>query len=188
MLAFAEAILERMRRLDPEIAMVPKDALFRIHRDTRFSKDKTPYKTHAGLAVSRGGKTDHSTPGIYVHLDARSLGVASGCYFLDRDQLVSIRRAVTADADHFAALLTEEPFRKLFGTIVGDRSKRLPPEFREAAASQPLLYNKRFYYWAEYPAEEALRSDLPEFVMRHYEAAMPMNAFLAEALRKGTRA
>ena len=182
MLALAGDLIERMRALDPEIQMLPKDAVFRIYRDTRFSKDKTPYKTNAGLAVSRGGKTDHTSPGIYAHLDVRSFGVASGCYFLDKEGLAAIRRHIVRHSKEFEALLADPTFAKTFGTVVGEKNKILPPEFKEAALDQPLLFNKQFYYWAEYPAEEALRDDLPEFVMAHYEAALPMNRFLSAAL------
>src|SRR4051812_26168228 len=72
--AFAAEIIGRMQKDDPEINMQPKEAVFRIYRDTRFSKNKTPYKTNAGMAVSRGGKTDHTHPGVYFHMDARTMG------------------------------------------------------------------------------------------------------------------
>lgn len=177
----AAELIERMRAYDPAIEMTPKQAVFRIHRDTRFSKDKSPYKTNAGLHVNSGGKAAHGRPGVYVHLDAGCFGVASGYYFLEPAQIAAMRRHLMAHAEEFSARLEDAAFKKVFGTLAGERNKVLPPEFKEAAKTQPLLANKQFYYWAEHDPEEALREDLPGFVMGHVAACWPMNEFLARA-------
>src|SRR5690349_13436306 len=85
--ALAEQLIDAMRALDPEITMTPKQALFRIHRDIRFSKDKTPYKNHSGLSISKKGRADFGTPGIYLHVAPRNFGIASGYYHLEPDKL-----------------------------------------------------------------------------------------------------
>lgn len=177
----AEQLIPQMRKVDPAINMEPKKAVFRIYRDTRFSKDKTPYKTNAGLAISSGGKTGHGHPGVYVHLDARMFGIASGHYFLEPAQLTLMRRHIVENLDEFQRQLDDKEFKKTFGTVKGEVNKILPAEFRGAAAVQPLLFNKQFYYWAQYEPETALREDLPEFVMRHVHTATPMNQFLSRA-------
>lgn len=182
MLAFAEEMIERMRAVDSEITMLPKQAVFRIHRDTRFSKDKAPYKTNAGMAISRGGKTDPGSPGVYFHLDPGCMAIASGCYFLEPPQIAAVRKHIASHLDEFERLLGDKEFKSKFGAVVGEKNKILPPDLREAAAKQPLIFNKQFYYWAELKPEEAFRDDLPEFVMAHVHAAGPMNAFLRAAL------
>lgn len=182
MLAFAAEMIERMREVDPEISMLPSQAVFRIHRDTRFSKDKAPYKTNAGMAISRGGKTEPGSPGVYVHLDPGCMAIASGCYFLEPPQILAVRKHIVANMAEFECLLSDPEFVSKFGQVVGEKNKILPPEFREAAAKQPLLFNKQFYYWAELAPETVLRDDLPELVMAHVHAAGPMNAFLMAAL------
>lgn len=182
MLEFAAEMIERMREVDPEITMLPKNAVFRIHRDTRFSKDKSPYKTNAGMAITRGEKTDPGVPGLYFHLDARCMAVASGCYFLEPPQIKAVRGHIASNLEAFDSLLNDAKFKKAFGTVVGEKNKILPPEFREAAARQPLLFNKQYYYWAEHKPEEALREDLPEFVMQHIRSCQKMNRFLTESL------
>ncbi|HSI72459.1 MAG TPA: DUF2461 domain-containing protein, partial [Fimbriimonas sp.] len=70
MLEFAAEMIERMRSVEPEITMLPRNAVFRLHRDTRFSKDKTPYKTNAGLVITRGEKHNPGAPGLYFHFDS----------------------------------------------------------------------------------------------------------------------
>jgi uncharacterized protein (TIGR02453 family) len=182
MVAFAAEMIGRMQVLDPQITTLPNKAVFRIHRDTRFSKDKTPYKTNAGMVISRGEKGDHMTPGLYFHFDARSVGVASGVYMLEPAQVQSMRSHLAANAAEFAKLLDDPEFKKHFGTIVGEKNKVIAPEFREAAVAQPLLYNKQFYYWAELGSDALFRDDLPEVVMAHVKAAQPMNAFLSKGV------
>ncbi|MBS1715470.1 MAG: DUF2461 domain-containing protein [Armatimonadetes bacterium] len=182
LLALAEEMIPRMKALDPAIDMAPKDAVFRIYRDTRFSKDKRPYKTNAGLSISSGGKTGNGRPGLYMQLDARSMGVASGHYFLEPPQILAVRRHIAAHADDFRRLAADSDFVRVFGSLKGETNKVLPSEFRAAAADLPVLFHKQFYTWAEYAVDEALRDDLPDFLMRHAKAAWPMNEFLTRAL------
>ncbi|MBX7133376.1 MAG: DUF2461 domain-containing protein [Fimbriimonadaceae bacterium] len=180
--AFAAAMLERMQAVDPEIAMTPQQAVFRIYRDTRFSKDKTPYKTNAGLAITRGGKHNPSTPGLYFHIDAREVGIASGCYSLEAAPLRAIRQAIVDHATEFERLVTDPEFVAKFGTIRGDQNKILPPEFKEAAKSQPLLANKQFYYWASLAPESLQEPNLPDLVMSYLSTAGPLNDFFVRAM------
>jgi uncharacterized protein (TIGR02453 family) len=181
-LEFAAEMIERMREVDPEITMLPKNAVFRIHRDTRFSNDKSPYKTNVGMVVTRGEKHNPGVPGLYFHLDASQMYIATGLYFLEPAQLRAVREHIASNLSQFQNLLEDEEFQQHFGTIAGEKNKVLPPEFKEAAQQQPLLYNKQFYYSSDHKPEVALRDDLPEFVMTRIRAAGPMNRFLSEAI------
>lgn len=178
--AFAGEMIQRMKEIDPQISLAPKDAVFRIYRDTRFSKDKTPYKTNAGMSITRGEKTRLAS-GIYFHIDARRMGIASGRYMMEPSEVAAVRAHIAGNLDEFERLLANPEFKARFGTITGERNKVLPSDLKALAERQPLLYNKQFYYWAEYDASEAMRDDLPEFVMAHARAAQPMNRFLSAA-------
>lgn len=180
--AFAAEMIPRMKEIDPAIDMTAKSALFRIYRDTRFSKDKRPYKTNAGMHVNSAHKGDLGRPGLYFHIDPRVMGIASGCYMIETPKLKQIRTFISQNLDEFESLLADPHFKKCFGTIAGEKNKILPPDLKAAAQHQPLLFNKQFYYWAEYEVEDAGREDLPEFVMDHMRAAKPMNDFLMRAL------
>lgn len=181
--AFASVMVGRMRELDSNITIEPKKAISRIHRDTRFSKDKSPYKTNMYLMISSGGKGDMATPGLYFNLGAQNLGIASGLYMLEPDQIAAVRRHLIANPKELAERLADKDFARLFGGIKGEANKILPPEFKEAAAKEPLIFNKQFFYWTEHSPEEAFRDDLDEFVMDHMRAAWPMNEFLFQAIR-----
>ena len=178
----AAELIERMKAFDPAIDMTPKQAVFRIHRDTRFSKDNRPYKTNAGLHVNSGGRSPSAVPGLYLHIEPRCLGFASGYYSMEPAQVAAMRRYLVANADEFARHLADPEFTKWFETVAGEQNKVLPPEFKEAAKTQPLIANKQFYYWAEHEPAEALRDDLPDLAMAHIAACWPMNCFLARAL------
>jgi uncharacterized protein (TIGR02453 family) len=179
---FTARLIELYREFEPDLGdLQPKNCVFRIYKDVRFSKDKTPYKTSAGTLVSKGGRQGKGSPGIYFHFDRRRLGVATGYYELEPERLAVFRRHIASNLDEFQKLLDERKFKTYFGGIAGEKNKVLPPEFREAAAKQPFLFNKQFYYWSENEPETLLRPDLDEFVIERFRAAGPMNAFLAKA-------
>jgi uncharacterized protein (TIGR02453 family) len=182
LLEFAAEMIERMRAIDPEITMLPRNAVFRLHRDTRFSKDKLPYKTNAGMVITRGQKHEPGVPGLYFHFDGGRMAVASGLYFLDPARLKRVREHIAANPDEFERLLADAAWKESFGEMVGAKNKILPPDLKEAATRQPLLYNKQFFYWREDPADQLMRDDLPDYVMSHIRAAQPMNQFLSAPL------
>ena len=130
------------------------------------------------MHINAGGKGDLGSPGLYFHIDARCMGIASGRYQLEPGPLRELRTFLCSNLDEFAQQLADKDFQKHFGGIKGEANKVLPPEFKEAAAKQPLILNKQFYYWAEHEAEEALRDDLDEFLMAHMRACRKMNEFL----------
>jgi uncharacterized protein (TIGR02453 family) len=176
--AFAEHMIERMREILPGITATGKQSVFRIYKDIRFSRDKTPYKTNAGMHINDGGKGDLGSPGLYFHIDPRVMGIASGRYQLEPPALRQLRAHIAANLDEFEELLKDKEFVRYFGGIVGEKNKVLPPEFRDAAAKQPLLFNKQFYFWKEQDVEDALRDDLDEHIMAHMRACRKMNEFL----------
>jgi uncharacterized protein (TIGR02453 family) len=75
-----QEVIDLMKKLDPAIKVEPKDCVFRINRDIRFSNDKNPYKNYMAAVVSAGGRKDTTTPGIYFHVEANTLSIAGGSY------------------------------------------------------------------------------------------------------------
>jgi uncharacterized protein (TIGR02453 family) len=181
---FVGEMIERVAALDPSMRCEPKEAIFRLARDTRFSNDKTPYKTHLGAVIAPDGRKTRAAA-FYVELGAGGLGIATGVYQPDKAQLYAIRETIRDDGASLERLLTDRAFRRLFGELQGDRNVRLPPEFAAAARRFPLLYQKQFYTWAEYPDPATIeRRDLAEFVMRHYRAGRAVNAWFTRALAR----
>ena len=180
---FCEELLHRMAAKDRAYAGVDvKKAMFRIARDIRFSKDKTPYKTHMSAALVPGGKR-METPGFYVQLGANGLAMAAGLYQPEKDQITAVRRALVKDSKTLKRLLKAKAFKDRFGGLQGEKNKRLPPEFQEAAESEPLLYHKQFYWWVEFKdPKQVLRADLDRFVLAHWEAGRAVSAWFTKAV------
>jgi uncharacterized protein (TIGR02453 family) len=178
---FVDEIIHRVGALDPRVQLEPKDAMFRIFRDIRFSRDKTPYKTLMSAVVSPGGRRERSIPGGYFQFGNKSVAVAGGMYQPDKNQLYNIRSAIRDRGKQLDALVKAKPFKTLFGELAGDRNKVLPKEFKDASERFPLIANKQFYYWVEYPPETVLRDDLAAFVMKHYRTGKKLGDWLEKA-------
>lgn len=184
--ALVGEILQRLSKTEPEFALVePKNCIFRIYRDTRFSADKSPYKTHiAAVFVPQGKKSmeDLAYPGYYLHLEYGNLSIGGGAYFLDKEPLRKLRTAIMHDPAALRKLLSEASFVEKYGGLKGEVNKVLPPEFKEAAKSEPLLANKQFYFMADMDPEIALRTDFPDVVADYFRIARPLNEYFRRAI------
>jgi uncharacterized protein (TIGR02453 family) len=181
---FIGEMIERIAALDPPMRCEPREAIFRLARDTRFSNDKTPYKTHLGAVIAPDGRKTRAAA-FYVELGAGGLGIATGVYLPDKAQLYAIREAIRDEGERLDRLVRDRTFRRLLGPLQGERNVRLPPEFAAAAKRLPLLYHKQFYTWAKYADPAVIeRRDLAEFAMRHYRAGRAVNAWLNRALAR----
>ncbi|MDX1478344.1 MAG: DUF2461 domain-containing protein [Saprospiraceae bacterium] len=181
--ALTGEVIERMKKLDPEITVTPNECVFRIYRDVRFSKDKSPYKTHMAAAVGRGGRKDHSYPGVYFQADGEGVSIAGGCWQPDKDRLYRIRAKIAEDPKRFQRILNGKKFKETFKGLEGERNKVIPKEFREVGEQVPEIYNKSFHYWTSYKGQKHVtRDDLAKFIVDHYKTAKAFNEFLIETL------
>ena len=178
----AEAI-KRIGKHDKNVRIEPKEAIFRINKDIRFSKDKTPYKLNTSAIISPAGRKDHSTPGIYFELGPESVKFYGGCYQPEKDQLEKIRTAIMRDTKGFRKTIESKAFTTLFDGVNGEKNKVLPAEFKSAALKEPLIANKQFYVGAERAAKLVADPKLMDHLMDHYLAMCPFNAWLASAMK-----
>ena len=160
-----------------------KNALFRINRDIRFSKDKTPYNLHVSAVVSPKGRKDMQELGLYVHLSIDKCFFGGGMYQPEKENLERIRQSILHDASSFKSALNEKNFKSVYGGLAqSEVNKVLPKELKEIAAAVPEIYNKQYYYMAEYEGQKTiLRDDLLPFIVSHYTAAKSFNAWLRSA-------
>jgi uncharacterized protein (TIGR02453 family) len=176
--AFVLEVIRRVHAEDKRVHIEPKDAIFRINRDIRFSKDKTPYKLSCSAIISPGGRKDHSTPGLYFELGPEHVAIYGGRYMPDPEDLRNIREHIAANMKKFKVLYEAPAFKAKFGSIQGERNKVLPPDLKTAAAKEPLIYNKQFYWVAELPPKLVTDAKLLEILMDHYRTMRPLNEFL----------
>lgn len=181
--AFAEVMIGLIRADDSEVAITAKDAVFRINKDIRFSKEKLPYKTFMAANISKDGRRSKEWPGFYFQFGADRLTVGGGAYVVEPATLQKIRKAIAADPSSFKKLTTAKDFVSKYGSLQGERNKILPPEFKQAALQEPLIANKQFYYMSDLDAEMLLTKNLPERLMSYYRAGNEINAFLKRAMK-----
>lgn len=181
--AFVAEAIKRIAKHDKDVRIEPKEAIFRINRDIRFSKDKTPYKLNTSAIISPAGRKDHMTPGIYFELGPESVKFYGGAYQPEKEQLERIRMAIMNDGKGFRKVIENRAFTALFEGIQGEANKVLPAEFKEAAKQEPLIRNKQFYVAAEHPARLVADAKLMDILMEHYLALRPYNSWLATAMK-----
>lgn len=179
---FVEEIIIRIHQEDPNINLNPKEAIFRIYRDMRFSKDKTPYKTFLSAVISSDGRKNMTATGFYFEISADGCNIYCGSYMPDKDNLLRIRNYIAGNSHELKEIISDRNFKKLFGEILGDKAKRLPKELMEAAEKQPLIFNKQFYVHGKIEADKITSNKLSDLVMKHYLTARPFNQFLETAM------
>lgn len=169
---------------DQTIISEPADCIFRIYRDIRFSKDKTPYKTYSSALVSSGGRKALNDPGFYFELSHKGIDVYSGLYNVEKDGLAKIRRYISDNSKELYKIINSKKFTQKFGSeILGDKSKRLPPEFAEAAKLNPVIFNTQFYVNAKLDPELILSSELANHLYDYYQAGVHLSNYIKRALK-----
>lgn len=184
-MALVEAIVASLSDTEPDLSLTPvKSMMFRINRDIRFSKDKRPYKENLAASITRGGTKDKTAPGHYFHLGNGENFLAGGCYwFEEKETLFRVRNFIAQHPERFSQLLENKDFIAKWGTIKGDKNKRIPPDFVEDVKLQPLIMNTQFYWGANISQEMVLRGDLVEILRGYFIAAQAMNTFFREAMK-----
>ena len=178
-----EDAIAEIQKVDPTIQIEPKHAAFRINRDIRFAKDKTPYKTNVSGIISPDGKKDKTTPGIYMELSPEHFRIYGGVYMLDKDQLYDLRDAISDNLEEFSRIISNKKFLKTYTEIRGEKNKRIDKEFREAAEIQPLIFNKNMYFFNSMAPETVLKENLMEIVMEHYHLGLPFSQFVRKHVK-----
>lgn len=179
---FIGKIINEINQVSPEILIDPKDAIFRINKDIRFSADKSPYKTEMSAVISKLGKKGNPCPGLYISLGAEKAVIASGLKMLDKQQLADVRHHIADNLEEFEVIIHNPNFNEAFGEIQGDKIKRLPEEFKEAAQKQSLLFNTSFIAMAELQATEIIKTNFEEQVINLYKLSMPFVEFFKKTL------
>jgi uncharacterized protein (TIGR02453 family) len=137
-LAFIEDVAPLLHELSPHFVADPRTvggSLFRIHRDTRFARDKSPYKTHTGIQFRHQRGRDAHAPGFYLHLEPGRVFVGCGTWRPDAETLRAIRTRVVAEPDRWRGIVDDPAFAERF-TLGGDSLKRAPAGFD---ADHPLI-------------------------------------------------
>ena len=168
----------------PLVADVKK-SLFRINRDIRFSKDKSPYKTHLGIVFGMKGLGEDEWAGMYLGIDPKGsndvdCSVGGGAYMPSPKFLKSIRTRIAKDHKAFEKLNNAKNFRKIYEDgIKGSSLKRMPKGFEETHPAADTLKQTEFLYMSKLTKKELCSEKLPDILLTRILAAMPMLLFLS---------
>jgi uncharacterized protein (TIGR02453 family) len=186
MLAIIRKVTGAMESFAPSFVRPAEKCLFRIYRDTRFSADKKPYKTHVAAWWSHQGLEKTSGAGYYFHIDAKEVVIAAGAYMPEKDQLAAIRHWLLDHHAEFRKLLQKPAVRKTFTEFDGNALIRPPKGFPKEHPAMDLIRCRQWGLSAMLPASAALDPGFAATLIRHFRLAAPvvdaLNTPIAAAL------
>jgi uncharacterized protein (TIGR02453 family) len=182
---FVEHIIKEIAKTDTSFKdLEAKDCIFRINRDIRFSKDKTPYKMNVSAVVAPEGKKSKAVNGVYFEFGPEHVRVYGGIYEIDKEDLLSVREGIANDVKGFQEAYSNSRFKNVFGTILGEKNKVLPKELKEAAEKEPLIFNKQWYFYAQFDAETVLNPKLDQLLLNCFEAGKPVEHYFSKLIKR----
>ena len=181
-LFLTDVVINEIRKFDSEIpALSPKDCVFRIFRDVRFSNDKRPYKTNFGAFIAKGGrKSMHA--GYYFHIDPRGSFAGGGVYMPPAEPLKAIRNYMAENGGEFMEIINNKNFRKIYPIMFDDKLKTVPKGFPKDHEFIDLLKYKSFVFSSEISKTEIASDNLIHKIVDSFGELYPVNRFLNDAL------
>lgn len=184
MLELIGAINTELAKFAPEYVTEPKNAIFRIYRDTRFSADKTPYKTHVAASFSRRGTERLGTGGFYFSVSHEVIEVAAGIYHPDREVTLAVRNHIVETHEELSRILADKKSRKLAGELQGDSLSRSPKGFDPAHPAAEFIKRKDWILDVTLDANVATTPQLHGAVVERFRAMAPLLVYLNRPLLK----
>ncbi len=163
-----------------EIDSIEKMQIFRIYRDVRFSKDKTPYKTHFSVGFTRTKPLLRG--GYYLHIEDNNSFVGGGFWEPNKDDLLRIRKEIAIDASEIRELITTPEFKKYFNTLEGEALKTAPRDFDKNHPDIDLIRKKQFLVTRKFTNQEVLSPNFQQEVLSTFNAMRPFFDYMSEVL------
>jgi uncharacterized protein (TIGR02453 family) len=174
MLAIIRKVTDAMTGFAPSFVRPAEKCLFRIYRDTRFSVNKLPYKTHVAAWWSHQGLEKTSGAGYYFHVSAKEVVIAAGAYMPEKDQLAAIRHWLLDHHAEFRKLLQRAAIRKTFSEFEGNALTRPSKGFPCEHPALDLIRCRQWGLATTLPASTALEADFAATLIRHFRLAAPV--------------
>jgi uncharacterized protein (TIGR02453 family) len=181
-LFLTEVVINEIRKFDPDVPLLePKDCLFRIFRDVRFSNDKRPYKTNFGSFIAKGGrKSMHA--GYYFHIEPSGSFVGGGIYMPAAEPLKAIRQYIAENGEEFLSLINSKNFIKVYPEMMDDKLKTAPKGYSPDHEFINLLKYKSFAFSSQFDKSQILADNFIEKLVHSFKTLHPVNRFLNDAL------
>ncbi|MDB5102391.1 MAG: hypothetical protein JWP91_80 [Fibrobacteres bacterium] len=176
-------LITRIGAFDPAVkGLDPRKCAFRINRDTRFSKDKSPYKTNLGAHIGAAEKKFQERAGYYLHVEPGNCFLGGGAYMPSSAWLKAIRNGIAEDGTFFRRLITAPAFKKQFGAMEGETLKTSPQGFPPDHPHIDLLRHKSFLAMRKFKDAEIQAPDFAKQAALAFKALLPFERFLNDVL------
>ena len=185
MIALINQFAEDFADFAPELVATPRASLYRIYRDTRFSEDKTPLKTHIAAIFPCRGLPKHQGAGLYFHVAPAGVWVGGGLYAPDTAQLHAVREHIAGNLRRLRAIVESPAFRRAAGPLEGERLQRLPRGYPKDHPAAEYLRLRQFLAGREFPATFATSPRFYAGVLKVFRHVAPLTRFLNEPLVRG---
>ena len=174
-------LIKEVNKFEPTLGYPePKKCLFRIYRDTRFAKNKEPYKTNMGAIIGPEGNTKTLKSGYYMHIQPGASFVSCGVYMPFPAVTKAIRTAIDDDFETFSGILNDKAFKKLFSDLSRDDDmlQRVPTGFDKNSPAAEYLKLKSFYAWYQISDKELMSEDFVKNAAKIFKVTKPFNDWL----------
>ena len=186
MLELVGALMSRLADFAPDHVGDPAKAIYRIYRDTRFSKNKAPYKTHIAAVFPRRDLEKHGGAGYYFSVSPEEIEVGGGVYMPAPENLRAIRAYLAEHHAEFHRITTSPGVRRLVGEVYGDRLSRVPKGFAPDHPASDLLRMKQFLLFKTLDAKLAVTPKLYRDLLIRFEVMTPFIEFLNRPFVRST--
>lgn len=172
---FFESVFRELTKEDD----LNKFRMYRIYRDVRFSKDKSPYKNHFGAIYSR--RQPHNRGSFYIHLEPGNVFIGAGFWNPEKDDLLRIRKAIEME-DDLELILDDKRLQKEFGGLQGEALKTAPKGFDKVHPRMELIRFKQFLLTKKYSEKDVLAKDLVQKIAADYQVLIPFFEYMTSVL------
>lgn len=180
--SFLNLVIAEVLKFDKTMPLLaPKDCMFRINRDVRFSKNKDPYKTNFGGVIAKGGRKG-AYAGYYLHIEPGNCFIGGGVYMPQPQNLEAIRREIYYHTAEFKKLISAKTFKAYFKNIAGDKLVNIPKGFPKDFPDADLLKFKDYTMICLVNDKDILKPDFFPFVINVFKSMKDVNAFLNRAI------
>lgn len=179
---FVSQLISGITEFDPDLTgLEPKQCTFRINRDIRFSKDKSPYKNNFGAYMAKGGKKGEGG-GYYIHLQPGESFVGGGIYMPPSDKLAKIRQEIDYNPDPLLAVLGDKEFKSFYGRLSGEQLKTAPKGYEKDHMNIELLRFKSFVVFRKISNDQIGSETFANDVVKGFQLLKPLKDYLSVAI------
>jgi uncharacterized protein (TIGR02453 family) len=186
MVQLVERLNDEFAKFAPQYVTIPQKAVFRIYRDTRFSANKAPYKTHVAAIFPLQNTPKNYGSAFYFHFSAKELLVFGGVWSPEREELLAIRTLLQESYQEFQELLRDRKLRSSVGKLKGEELMRTPAGFPVDHPAESLIRKKQWYLEATVGVDLITRPKLLPELVKYFRLMLPVVDFLNRPFARKT--